>query len=190
MPNVMPRKIMLIRHAEKPADDPPPHGVTIHGEHDAKALSVRGWTRAGALVTLFAPTNGQFQNSSLATPQVIYAMGTGSGSESLRPQQTINPLADKLGKQARVNTDFLKGQEKEMIESALAVEGVILICWEHERLAHAARHIPLSEKNQTPVPEEWDAERYDLIWVFDLDADGGYVFQIMPQLLLAGDAPA
>ncbi len=187
----LPRKLMLMRHAEKPADDPPPHGVTIHGKHDDKALSVRGWMRAGALVTLFAPTNGQFQNPSLTTPRVIYAMGTGAGSESLRPQQTVNPLADKLGSQVQVNTDFLKGQEKEMIESALASEGVVLICWEHERLAHAAGHIPMSEKNQTPVPEKWDAERYDLVWVFDLDAEnGGYVFRSVPQLLLAGDAPA
>ena len=48
-----PEVVMFIRHGEKPADDGPPHGVNEHGEHDPHALAVRGWTRAGALATLF-----------------------------------------------------------------------------------------------------------------------------------------
>ena len=43
-PNARPNapKIMLIRHAEKPEDDPPPHGVDIDGDHDSESLTVRG----------------------------------------------------------------------------------------------------------------------------------------------------
>lgn len=184
----MPKKIMLIRHAEKPHDDPPPHGVTLHGAHDKKALSVRGWTRAGALAVLLAPPNGQFQNVALATPNLIYAMGIGANSESSRPQQTVTPLLDKLGANCKPNFHFLKDQERDMLASVLDQDGVILICWEHDRLAHAARHVPLSPNNQTPLPDEWDKNRFDLVWIFDLDAaQGGYIFSQAPQQVLAGD---
>lgn len=179
---------MLIRHAEKPADEPPPHGVTLHGEHDKEALSVRGWTRAGALAVLFAPANGAFAQPAFATPNVIYAMGIGPGSESARPQQTVAPLVEKLGARAQTNFYFLKGQEKELIASVLDQEGVVLVCWEHERLAHAARHIPLSANNREPIPEEWDAARYDDVWIFDRDEDAdGFIYSQVPQQLLGGD---
>ena len=49
-----PDTIVLIRHGEKPGQDGPPHGVNRHGEHDDHSLSVRGWTRAGALAAMFA----------------------------------------------------------------------------------------------------------------------------------------
>lgn len=186
----MPAKIMLIRHAEKPTDAPPPHGVSPHGEHDKKALSVRGWTRAGALAALFAPAGAPFQNPHFAAPTVIYAMGIGSGSESSRPQQTVAPLLEKLAPDVHSNFDFLKHQEPEMMSSVLDKTGVVLICWEHDRLAHAARHIPQSPNNRVPVPAEWDSERFDLVWVFDLDPSaGGYLFTPAPQLALAGDKP-
>jgi len=48
-------KIMLIRHAEKPPNNPPPHGVDAKGDHDSESLIVQGWQRAGALTVYFAP---------------------------------------------------------------------------------------------------------------------------------------
>jgi hypothetical protein len=188
MNNPMPSKIMLIRHAEKPADEPPPHGVTLHGAHDSKALSVRGWTRAGALAARLAPANARLTDERLATPNVVYAMGIGAGSESARPQQTVQPLVEKLGAHVETNFYFLKGQEQELIASVLDCAGVVLVCWEHERLAHAARHIPLSVNNREPLPAEWDAARYDMVWIFDLDAHAdGYIFSPAAQRALAGD---
>ena len=83
---------MLIRHAEKPADPPPPHGVTKHGDHDPESLAVEGWERAGALACFFAPTHGPLQSPLLATPEVLYAATPGSSgseeSKSKRPVQT------------------------------------------------------------------------------------------------------
>ena len=49
-----PEIIMFVRHGEKPGDGSPPHGVDHHGEKDEHSLSVQGWTRAGALASLFA----------------------------------------------------------------------------------------------------------------------------------------
>ena len=45
---------MFIRHGEKPGENGPPHGINHDGEHDPHSLSVRGWTRAGALAGLLA----------------------------------------------------------------------------------------------------------------------------------------
>ena len=49
-------KIMLIRHAEKPNGDGGP-GLMPDGAQNPEALTALGWTRANALVGLFAPAN-------------------------------------------------------------------------------------------------------------------------------------
>jgi hypothetical protein len=59
---------MLIRHAEKPAKDGAPFGVNRKGLRSKEALAVRGWQRAGALATLFAPVSASV--SSYATVSV------------------------------------------------------------------------------------------------------------------------
>lgn len=181
-------KIMLIRHAEKPAEQPPPHGVGLYGDHDRKALSVRGWIRAGALVGLFAPTNGVFASPALATPNLVYAEATGPTAESLRPQQTVIPLLEKLGARAVADNRFARGQESEMVASALEKDGVALICWDHAHLPRVAECIPLSANNKTPAPTEWDNGRFDLVWVFDREEGvGGFIFSQVGQRVLAGD---
>lgn len=177
-------RIMVIRHGEKPAKKPPPHGVDPDGDHDKQSLTTVGWQRAGALATLFAPSRGPLQSPELATPQLVYASGTGKGSDSERPMETITPTAAKLG--LTPNTDFLKGQEQAMVESALAQTGIVLICWEHKAIPGIANQIL---GNDTTAPQKWPGKRYDLVWVFDLDATSGtYSFIQVPQLLLAGDS--
>ena len=183
-------KIMLIRHAEKPPANPPPHGVNANGDHDKESLTTLGWQRAGALVVLFAPSIGPFQNLAIATPATIYASHLAKGSGSERPQETVTPLIAKLGTRVAVNFNFAKGQEKEVAASAQACSGVVLICWEHEDIPKITRHFPISKNNKTPLPADWPDDRYDVVWIFDLDsAGGGYCFSEIPQLLLAGDGP-
>jgi len=63
------------------------------------------------------------------------------------------------------------------------------LCWEHERIPHIGRRIPLSAKNTTPVPDSWDEKCFDVVWVFDRVEDG-YMFSQIPQKLLAGDRAA
>jgi broad specificity phosphatase PhoE len=176
-------RIMVIRHATKPAKNPPPHGVNPDGDHDKESLTTVGWQRAGALATLFAPSRGPLQSSELATPQLIYASGIGKGSDSERPMETITPTAEKLG--LTPNTDFLKGQETAMVESAVAQTGIVLICWEHKAIPGIANQIL---GNDTTVPQKWPGKRYDMVWVFELDTAGTYSFTQVPQLLLAGDS--
>src|SRR5690242_18318012 len=113
-----PGKIMVIRHAEKPTTKhQPPYGVNYVGEQDWESLTVRGWQRAGALVTLFDPSNGAPARPHLAVPTIIYASnprGAGGaeqdeGSKSKRPLQTVTPLAARLGIVPRLS--FAKGDE-------------------------------------------------------------------------------
>jgi|SRR6516162_3831708 hypothetical protein len=184
------KKIMLIRHAEKPPNDPPPSGVNSKGDQIGESLIVQGWQRAGALVVFFAPSNGPFQSPHIATPQTIYASQTAEHSRSRRPQETVTPLINKLrGASVQVNFDFPKGQEDRVAESALACEGVVLICWDRHNIPKITNHFPISKNNTTPVPDEWPDDRYDVVWCFDLDRVGAYIFNQIPQLLLAADTP-
>jgi len=181
-------KIMIIRHAEKPTTTPPPptNGVTITGSPDKDSLIPQGWQRAGALVTLFAPSRGPLQSSELATPQFIYATST-SDVEGNRPEETITPLAAKLN--LTPNKSFANSQEQAAAQSALGCNGIVLICWPHGKIPKLASYIPLSSNNKNPVPQSWPSDRFDVVFVFDLDTSaGGYIFSQVPELLLSVDS--
>jgi hypothetical protein len=174
---------MVIRHAEKPLSDPPPYGVTLKGEREKESLTVRGWQRAGALVTFFAPANGSFQDPSLAKPEFLYASTPTKRNGSKRPIETITPLAEKLA--IRINSNFPKLVPDKMLEEAFLCAGVVLICWQHELIPKIANHI-LS--NKTTAPQDWPEDRFDMVWVFDRNANTGhYSFKQVPQSLLMGD---
>jgi hypothetical protein len=174
---------MLIRHAEKPTSAPPPYGVNLKGEKESESLIVRGWQRAGALVSLFAPANNFFQNPSLAEPQFLYASTPTKRNGSKRPVETITPLAERLA--IRINTNFPKLESNEMVKEAFLCNGVVLICWQHEFIPKIANQIV---GNKTTTPQEWQEDRFDMVWVFDKDdATGHYGFKQVPQNLLMGD---
>ncbi len=162
-------KILLIRHAEKP--DETGSGVTAEGRPSDKSLNVRGWQRAGALAPFFAGSN---------TPRFLLA----SHSSSDRPRETLIPLSAKLG--VAINTDFGKGDEARLAETAKSCDGVVLISWQHEFMAAVANAIL---GDGTTAPQEWPKNRFDLVWIFTLDgAAARYAFTQMPQMLLAGDS--
>src|SRR5262245_25775697 len=121
-------KIMLIRHAEKPAKDYLPYGVTEYGERNKESLEVRGWQRAGALTHLFASPNGHLQ--SLARPQFLFASKPLRRKGSRRPLETLTPLGEKLG--IKVDLRFPRFEHESMIEEVFKCNGVVLICWQRE----------------------------------------------------------
>jgi len=192
-----PSKIMVIRHAEKPADDD--MGINIEGQLDKESLIVRGWQRAGALVPFFAPTNGRLQNDNLARPDVIYASRPISpsekangkkGSKSERPLETITPLAQRLG--ITPNTRFVEGEEKEMVASAVAQHGVVLISWQHEQITKIANYIVGSKRRKSAIPAKWPGARFDIVWVFTprVSSPRRWDFVQVSQQLLSGDRKA
>src|SRR4051812_41855409 len=157
---------MIIRHAEKPTQNPPTNGVDINGDINKDSLIPQGWQRAGALAALFAPSRGPLQHPNLATPNFIYATKSPDPEEGNRPEQTVTPLAAKLQKQAgnsevllEPNFNFKKGKEAKLAESALSCDGVVLISWPHGRIPTLAKQIPLSPKSQ-PIPKgKWPGNR-------------------------------
>jgi hypothetical protein len=176
---------MLIRHAEKPADASPPYGVSPDGELDEESLTVRGWQRAGALACLFDPAFAPGAGRQLTEPRYLYASNPRK-HRSKRSRETLTPLARKLG--LEINADFAPGEEEALALEARSRDGVVLICWRHQHLPELAHHLL---GDQTTTPRHWHEDRYDLIWVFDLDpATGAYRFRQTPQGLLHGDAPA
>jgi len=175
-------KIMLVRHAEKPDKDAAPYGVTRKGQRSKESLQVLGWQRAGALINLFAPPNGQF-NGSLARPQFLYASKPIRRKGSRRPIQTIIPLAEKLA--IEINSDFRRFDFESMLEEVFSCRGVVMICWQREYIPEIALKILDDRKI---APSDWPEDRFDMIWVFDLDQSSGrYKFKQVPQRLLSGD---
>ena len=182
----MASSIFVIRHAEKPPEPakgdppPPPFGVGADGTRDDHSLIPPGWQRAGALARLFAP-RGPFTDHRLATPGTIFASGPNAISASLRPRETVQPLADLLG--LAVNQSFGEGEEAALVNAAIGTAGVVLIAWHHEKIPEIAGRILGS---MVGVPAKWKKHRFDLIWAFAPRAPG-WQFEQVPQMLLAGD---
>ncbi len=173
--------IMIVRHAEKPTESNEQFGVRPDGDHDRHSLSVRGWTRAGALVGLFAPHRGE-PTAGLARPDAIYASGhTGDGSR--RPIQTVTPLAERLGQE--VHSDWAVVEEAELATSLAARRGAALVAWHHEAIPNIVRALG---SVAPATPKNWPDDRFDVVWTFTR-AGSGWQFAQVPQLLLAGDLP-
>jgi hypothetical protein len=172
--------VMIIRHAEKPANSGAPHGIDVNGDPNPHSLIVRGWTRAGSLVQLFAPGTGT-PRSGLARPAAVYAAG-GSGGEGHRPRETVTPLAGRLGVQ--VNTKFSKGGEAALAKECAGRTAPTLISWQHEEIP--AILAAFGQVTPTP-PARWPDDRFDVVWVIT-PSSGGWSFTQVPQLLLDGDS--
>lgn len=174
---------MLLRHGEKPAKDLTPFGVTQIGERDKESLAVRGWQRAGALTNLFAAPDIQTNYPLLTKPQFLIASKPLRRQGSKRPLQTITPLSEKLS--ISINSSFPRFDVERMVKHVFSCKGVVLICWQREYIPKIALQILGKQNSAPPV---WPENRFDMIWVFDLDKRSGrYKFKQVPQKLLSGD---
>ncbi|MET9486250.1 hypothetical protein [Nocardia sp. NPDC006630] len=178
--------VMIIRHGEKPEGSGSPYGITADGDHDAESLTVRGWTRAGALIGLFDPRTADGKPAAfrpgLSRPATIFGADPGSGG-SKRPVETVTPLAEALG--LTVDQRFKKGQEAQLAAGLAHATGPVLLSWEHENIGEIIAHLgPISPN----PPASWPGSRFDMVYVFTR-AGNGWAFTQVPQLLLSGDAP-
>jgi hypothetical protein len=174
---------MFIRHGEKPSDDGAPHGIDHDGEKDPHALSVRGWTRAGALTGLFTalPNSAQPQ---LVVPQRIVATKSTEDYRSKREVNTATPLAQRLG--LAVDTDFDHDHNAQLCSSILADGRPTLVVWHHGSMADLVGAFPIA--NREDVPAKWPHDRFDLIWILTRQSpDYDFRFTTGSQGLLAGD---
>ena len=142
-----PAQIILIRHAEKPADEDDPH------------LSAAGTQRAGRLVA-FVKTNPAMTRFGL--PVAVFATQTTKHDNGQRTQETVAPLARAL--KLPVRTPFL-GEDyaalAKLILGNRAFAGkTVLICWNHEELPQLAAALGV-----TPEPSKWKGDVFDLVYV-------------------------
>jgi hypothetical protein len=169
-------KLMVIRHAEKPKKKAAIGGVDEAGVPDDRDLTAKGWQRAGALVRFFKPSSPKNLQPGLAVPGAIFATKPTEESPSMRPLQTVTPLATDLGLQIR---EFTLDQEGELIAAAVDAAPAVLICWHHEHIPDLAAQLGIKFK--------WpDDEMFDLVLVFDSAGDE-WKLSVMPQHLLPGD---
>jgi hypothetical protein len=178
------RKIMIIRHAEKPPDGgPPPQGVDLAGSANPDELTPRGWQRAGALVTLFAPRGGHAPPDPIERPSAIFAAGTSASSSSLRPQSTVKAVGLACDPPITVRASFAPGDEASAAPAILgSTSEACFVCWEHKHVKDLVRELS-SGALQSP---HWDGSRFDVTFVLTVDA-GAWNLKQVPQLLLPGD---
>jgi broad specificity phosphatase PhoE len=176
-----PKQILLIRHGEKPPKLGQPKGIKPDGTEDHHSLVVRGWQRAGALVPFFCAA----MDRAIGCPTIVFSPPIdGKDGDHGRPYQTVIAIAARLGVPHVI--DHSLDQEEALVADVRSRDGVVLIAWEHKRIAKIANAIL---GDQTTAPQKWPDDRFDLVWVFDLDPSGRYRFSQVPQLLLAGDRP-
>jgi broad specificity phosphatase PhoE len=169
---------MVIRHGEKPRNEE--RGVDRFGKEDEFSLSVRGWQRAGALARMFAPLHDRFAHDLIARPGTIVAAGVGENSQSRRHIETAGPLSELLG--VAIEHRFLKHQTPEAAAFVLGLSGVVLVVWEHKKIAELVEFISGGEVKPAPWPED----RYDVALILDR-IEGKWRFAQIPELLLGED---
>jgi hypothetical protein len=146
-----PAQIILIRHAEKPADPKDPH------------LSSAGRKRAERLVS-FITTDPDMTR--FGPPAAIYATATTNDDDGQRTQETVAPLARDLKLQVQTpyhGKEFAK-LAKEILANSAYDRKTVLICWNHEVIPELAAALGVKTE-----PEKWKSSVYDLVYIITYD---------------------
>lgn len=160
-----PPVVMLIRHGEKPSD-PRSH-----------VLSSAGRKRAEALADLFCAD--PMRQGLYRPDRLIVSEG---GTASLRPWQTLAPLAHRLG-EPEIHS-YAASDYRKLAKRFPSYSGVTLVCFEHTALVELVRAV----KHVSPhPPKHWPGSRYDVVWTLQGQPDGAWAFSQRPQLLMPGD---
>jgi hypothetical protein len=151
-----PAQIILIRHAEKPADPANPH------------LSRAGVQRAQRLVSFITtdPAMTRF-----GPPVAVFATRATKHDNGQRTQETVAPLARVL--KLPVQTPYLGKDYTALATLILANPAyggkTVLICWNHEEIPQLAAALGV-----TPEPPKWKGSVFDLVYVISYQ-DGAAV---------------
>lgn len=161
-----PRRVMIIRHAEKPADD-----QNIH-------LSQQGWDRAAALVGLFGP-GGRLAG-------VEYLIAAKRSKHSNRSVETLMRLSGVLAED--IDHGYDEDEYKELakrIKTGKKYQGsTVLICWHHGTIPALAKALGVKASN---LPSKsWPDEVFDRVWIIDFDPPGLVAIRSEPQGLDVG----
>jgi hypothetical protein len=85
-----------------------------------------------------------------------------------------------------IDTSFTKGQETDLANKLVSLDGVSLTAWQHEDIPAIVNAIT---GDSTTCPQQWPGARFDMVWVLDRSAPSAkWVFSQVPQMLLSGDS--
>ncbi len=175
-----PELIIALRHGEKPANaeddaqevDEAGPGFDEEGRENPSSLTLRGWQRSGALAgTALCGLLAQRAGVTFAVPSYGH-------TDQHRSYQTVHALARRFGEKPKPWTSA--DEVDELLTRALACDGTLVLCWEHDALAQFAR------KLSHAAPADWPHGRFDVLWVFER-SDDAYGFKQIAQDLLPGD---
>lgn len=143
-----PKTVLIIRHAEKPKS----------GNH----LSPIGREHARVLVNYFG------SSPEVPIPDVIIAMAPGSEDESMRPIETVTPLAEKLNLKirAKYSRNEIKHLVKKVLNSKKYDGKTVLICWEHKIIPKMIHHFGVD-----PKPKKWPGTDFSSVYRLDFKKD-------------------
>jgi hypothetical protein len=165
-----PAQVVLLRHAEKPADD-----AEVH-------LSPRGRERAQALVSFFS-TNTVFLAH--GAPVAIYAPRFEGPRHSRRSFETIAPYALHLGLAVRqpYEAEDYSALAREVLNTPAYRGRTVVICWVRDTLPELAQALGVKSG-----AKNWKSEVFDRIWTIRYH-EGKAALKRHPQRLLPGDSP-
>lgn len=142
-----PAQIILLRHAEKPADKANPH---LSPEGVRRARKLAGFLATNPVVNKFGK------------PVAIYATRTTKDDDGQRTQETVAPAAAAL--KLAVQTPFMGKDYKQIAKRILgnpAYAGkTVVICWNHDVISDLAAELGVS-----PKPPAWKGGEYDQVYV-------------------------
>lgn len=157
--------VMIIRHGEKSSNKK---------DH---TLNATGLERARRLVGFFAKST----IPGILTPTTIWA--SKGNTASMRPLQTVQPLANALGLPINSQYDF-EAAESTVGKALAKLHGVTLACAEHTAIPGVVKALG---KSSPKPPKAWPSSRFDLVWRFERQTNGTWAFTQIPESLMPGD---
>ncbi len=149
-----PAQILCVRHGEK--------------QRTGNELNHQGKERAKELVKFFTTDSRVLKHG---PPGGLCAMRPNGHAGSVRPIETLEPLADKLG--LKIHAEFQKDETKSLVRSILGnlkwAGKSVVVSWEHEALLDVVKHFGV---DTPPCPKEWPSDVYDLVLIIDIGDDG------------------
>lgn len=167
--HAVPAHVLIIRHAEKPADDTNTH------------LSPRGVERAEALAKLF---NQENPFPGIGKPAAVFAASPKREEGSLRSIETATPIAFALGLKA--DDSYTSRDHKALANFILSHKAftgkTILIVWTNDEIPKLAKHFGAEN------PKNWPKKSFDRVWDISYpQGENSPVFKNLPQKVLEGD---
>lgn len=164
-----PERIVLLRHAEKPADE-----ADIH-------LSERGRQRAAALAD-WATNSPAWKTTD--RPAAIFACKPTAKAPSLRAIETVTPLAARLS--LPVQTPFSAKNfaplARQILDDPALTGKTVVICWTRDELPQLAEAFGVA-----PGSIVCKSKTFDRLWVITFQATHAVATRL-PQKLLPGDS--